>query len=209
VTGGVLWIYKGRAFLPHSLVFDDADTVIGITYSVPAFINVGDFNGDGVDDVCVGGPDVTYPPTGSQNGKADVFWGVPLLFPFGIVYDTVFAIYSPIAEDQPVPEDFGIKVFPNPFNSSVHISVGAIHELPVQIEIYDIEGKMVFNPPSRETRDTSLDKGGNPGQSPLSRGMSEGQGVIWSPAPNIGSGIYFVKIQSGGKNYSEKIIFIK
>jgi fibronectin type 3 domain-containing protein len=39
--------------------------------------------------------------------------------------------------------------------------------------------------------------------------MSEGQGVIWSPAPNIGSGIYFVKIQSGGKNYSEKIIFIK
>jgi hypothetical protein len=113
--------------------------------------------------------------------------------------DTGSSIY-----DVVLPNNKQINAFPNPFNSSVRISVGAIHELPVQIEIYDIAGKLVFTP-----------CGADAPLSPLSRGTDtnakhEGQGVfIWRPAPSIPSGVYLVKAKIGNETAIKRVVYLK
>ncbi|RKZ29592.1 hypothetical protein DRQ36_08170 [bacterium] len=54
------------------------------------------------------------------------------------------------------PEALSISAYPNPFNSAVRITVGAIRESPLQIEIFDINGRMVADIPLTESESAKL-----------------------------------------------------
>jgi len=44
---------------------------------------------------------------------------------------------------QPIPVDYGLRTYPNPFNSSVNIQFSLVRALHSQVEVLDISGRMV------------------------------------------------------------------
>ncbi|RKZ29965.1 hypothetical protein DRQ36_07020, partial [bacterium] len=95
--------------------------------------------------------------------------------------------------------------YPNPFNSAVKISVcqAGTPDLPVGqdsapvIEIFDINGRMVFETPVGATRRVA--RAGQPLLDPYE--------YVWIPDEPIASGVYLVRIK--GTNASAKIIYMK
>jgi|GEM_PF-3351369 len=103
---------------------------------------------------------------------------------------------SPIAERASKPDELTITSYPNPFNSSVTISVRGSSPT---IEIYDINGRMVglFSEPNTEHRTPIT----------VTRDLWDGTDMSGNELP---SGVYFVKAYSSiGKAISHKIVLIK
>jgi hypothetical protein len=107
-----------------------------------------------------------------------------IAFPF----DTLPTPVS-VEEKKPIlPEVFTISANPNPFNSSVRITLdglGAHCNTPLQIEIFDVNGRIVERIPS-----ALLYKGGT-------EQREAGVSYIWTPDESLPSGVYLVKARIG------------
>jgi hypothetical protein len=93
-----------------------------------------------------------------------------------------------------VPTSFTLyPAYPNPFNPVTtirfDIPVGVIHELPLQLRIYDITGRMV---------ETLLNK-------PLASGTHE---ITWN-AESSSTGVYFIVLTSGNERQVQKVVLMK
>ncbi len=100
---------------------------------------------------------------------------------------------------EKTPRSFDISVFPNPFNSACRISAPG----GVEIEILDINGRIVYNEPVVAKHVSSAD------ESNTSRAYSAHTSVIWDPADNVGSGVYFVRVTANNASQTNKIVYIK
>lgn len=110
--------------------------------------------------------------------------------PFWISHMAYISYTSPLsAEEVPKPEEFDLRVWPNPFNSTVRISLGA--PVAVRIEIYDVMGRKIEQSNHRE------------GPVPSHKH------IAWAPAPSLGSGVYIVRATVGGNSVSKKIVYLK
>jgi len=121
---------------------------------------------------------------------------------------------------QLLPEEFALSAYPNPFNSAVKIiidaPVGAIHELPLQVEIFDIAGRRVSVIARPKAAAISSNQGDCfVGQSP-SRNDAKTE-FIWQPDESLGSGVYLVRARfddhrslSGAETTtSKRIVYLK
>jgi len=93
-----------------------------------------------------------------------------------------------ILEPANKPEKPGISVYPNPFNSAVNIKERKFNGSSVRVEIFDINGRPVFETPVGAYRDTP---------------------VIWQPEKSIHSGVYLVRAKIGEKIFSKPVVYIK
>ncbi|MBN2542507.1 T9SS type A sorting domain-containing protein [bacterium] len=92
------------------------------------------------------------------------------------------------------PGNLSLKAFPNPFNSSVNISmVGALKLAHLQVEIYDINGGMVFK--NEEVRSSFCNEG-------FYR-------MNWTPDEGLGAGIYFVRASKVDNSITRKLLYVK
>jgi len=125
---------------------------------------------------------------------------------------------SNIAEKAPLPESMSIFAYPNPFNSTVRITIDgvvAIHELPLQIEIFDVAGRQVAEIPVGEgprafPLDGNSENGSAQGRSPTIRQF------IWHPDASLPSGVYLVRARfgsaqrpSGGRTAAKRVMYLK
>jgi hypothetical protein len=80
--------------------------------------------------------------------------------------------------------------YPNPFNSQQRISYDLPKPGPMAIAIFDVSGRMAaefVNPNS-----------------------AAGNGSwIWKAAPELGSGIYFVRLEAAGRTLLQKTVYLK
>ncbi|UCC79424.1 MAG: T9SS type A sorting domain-containing protein [Candidatus Zixiibacteriota bacterium] len=97
-------------------------------------------------------------------------------------------------ESQKIPDDFGIRVYPNPFNSQTVIAFNGTEGGENYIEIYDINGRLV------KTLDLNGTEGGD-------------KRAIWDATDALGnrvsSGIYFARATGGGNNMTIKLVYLK
>jgi hypothetical protein len=157
--------------------------------------------------------DISDPTNPLEDGFYDIgfeAWYVYVSGSYAYVVDGADGLYildisyfTGIEENETAkPEAINISVFPNPFNSAVRISVsgvGAIHELPVRIEIYDIGGKRVFTAPV------------GAGLKPARAGGSETlpYEIIWRPAAEVPSGVYLVRAKIGNSEITKRVVYLK
>ena len=97
--------------------------------------------------------------------------------------------------DNVMPEKFSIsKAYPNPFNPTVNIDFAIPEESDINIQIFDLLGRNVFNHE----------------QNFITAGKYRFQwhGVNDSGTP-IASGVYFVTIQHKANIFKQKITFLK
>ncbi len=140
-------------------------------------------------------------------------------------YDSVPNIYKfievGITDDYSSgqPSEILMRAFPNPFNSSVAITVSGGRSLASQtltnIKVYDIRGNVVYAPSSVPSSSGHLLPEGE-GQilpSPTGRG-TEGEGIkstfIWRPDKSIASGLYLIRATTqDGQTITKRIVYLK
>jgi hypothetical protein len=108
-----------------------------------------------------------------------------------------------VSEAKPLPKDFAVNLFPNPFNSSLTISLRGV-AAPFgrsgrnAVGILDISGRLIY--------------GVSPGRfcasaqnlaTPLSRD------IRWTPSPNTPSGIYLVRVRTCDRIIEKPVVYIK
>ena len=97
--------------------------------------------------------------------------------------------------DDVMPEEFSIsKAYPNPFNPTVNIDFSIPEESDINIQIFDLLGRNVFN------HEQNFNTAGNY--------RFQWHGVNDSGTP-IASGVYFVTIQHKANIFKQKITFLK
>jgi len=118
-----------------------------------------------------------------------------------------------VYSDDHLPAAFAISAYPNPFNSSVTISLDSRSESPealstsppgaCRVEVFDINGRRisVIPDPDRESRGTTeiLD----------SRFHGNDKTVVWQTDASLGSGVYLVRAQIGEESASKRIVYLK
>ena len=97
--------------------------------------------------------------------------------------------------DDVIPEDFSIsKAYPNPFNPTVNIDFSIPEESDINIQIFDLLGRNVFN------HEQNFNTAGK------YRFQWHGVNDLCTP---IASGVYFVTIQHKANIFKQKITFLK
>ncbi|RKZ30048.1 hypothetical protein DRQ36_06810 [bacterium] len=144
-----------------------------------------------------------------------------------IAYDAVVWRSEPMAiAETEKPAELGFHVFPNPFNSSVTISiyrsesaepltttisgrgVGATERSQGQVEIaiYDINGRLVADLPFTRT-----ESGENLayGEDRDTDSVREPTPLIWRPDKSMPSGTYLIKLKIGDYILLKRIVYLK
>jgi hypothetical protein len=89
-----------------------------------------------------------------------------------------------------IPENFSIyNIYPNPFNPVTNIIYGLPEYVNVQIIVYDLSGKQI---------ETLLNQLQTPGY----------HSVNWD-ANNSPSGVYLIRMDSGGFTQTQKVVLVK
>ncbi len=148
---------------------------------------------------------IAYDSSGiwGDDGDAYVYPGEPLMV--YISCDT-----SAVFEKSIKPNSLFIDAYPNPFNSSVVITLSGVNSSLVDgtVEIYDLRGTLRLRsvPDDIETRSLS---GGCRAESRQAE-MTDTRTFIWHPDKSISSGIYFVIARTeNGQQITKRIVYLK
>ncbi|MBN2542283.1 right-handed parallel beta-helix repeat-containing protein [bacterium] len=155
--------------------------------------------------------------------------------PFGLSWDigadeygTDFVFETP----QIKPENLTIYAYPNPFNGSISIEIDcvrAIGQSPPQIEIYDINGRLVFTDepiqgigfrsffPKTPRQRCSYDRleaypykvSGEAEPIHSSKHPAIHSVYTWTPDPSLPSGVYFIRASTKPLTASRKVLYLK
>jgi hypothetical protein len=127
-------------------------------------------------------------------------------FSFGCVCGCVYLIktdslgHTAIGEAPTArPEEIAITAFPNPFNSAVTITVSGEATSPLQIEIFDINGRMVDN--VSVGAGLKLARAGGSETLPYE--------IIWQPDESVGSGIYLLRCKGAIGRNEIRLVYLK
>ena len=97
------------------------------------------------------------------------------------------------------PDALSLTAYPNPFNSSVKITVsdgrGLARQTPTKIAIYDLQGNVVGSMCASTAGDAGI--------------ATTNSEYIWTPDKSIASGIYLVRASVGQSIAERKIIYLK
>ena len=145
----------------------------------------GDFNADGYDDIAVAASHEYAPqPYGNFTGYVWVYGGNAQL------EDTTVDNDDPVETELPCD----LNVFPNPFNPSTTIAFSIPETTQTRVSIYNSKGQRVI-----DLLDTDLPQGDH--------------SLVWDGRDannsSVASGIYFIKLESGGKTSIRKAMLLK
>jgi len=108
--------------------------------------------------------------------------------------------------EVPFPSEFSISAYPNPFNSTVTISLSVIPGLIRNpgIEIFDINGRMVAEIPANNPVGATrwVARAGQPPVDPYGT-------VVWTPNESLGSGVYLVRAKVDGCALTARLVYLK
>ena len=145
----------------------------------------GDFNADGYDDIAVAASHEYAPqPYGNFTGYVWVYGGNAQLA------DTTVDNDDPVEAEPP----WVMSVYPNPFNPSTTIAFSIPETTQTRVSIYNSKGQRVI-----DLLDADLPQGDH--------------SLVWDGRDtnnrDVASGIYFIKLEAGGKTSIRKAMLVK
>ncbi len=163
-----------------------------------------------------------------------------------VIADAVLWLYYDaldVPETPAKPDQITLHAYPNPFNTAVTISVEqtflsvqndpsqtGMSGLPIQIEIYDVNGRLVSvlennhqpvisrsdsDEKSRAvqeeiSRQARNDNGGRNRNDSVGNVRNDSQNkFVWQPSPSITSGIYLVRANIGDESVTKRLVYLK
>jgi len=112
--------------------------------------------------------------------------------------------------EREMPSRITLNAYPNPFNSTVTISLSVIPGLVrnPEIEIFDINGRRVSVISSEGFQPDEKSPTYPQEISPFGRNDG-GREFIWQPDETIGSGVYLVRAKIGDKDNTKRVVYLK
>ncbi|MBL0062645.1 MAG: T9SS type A sorting domain-containing protein [bacterium] len=133
---------------------------------------IGDVNGDGIEDMAVGG---TSDEAGAVPGRVIILSG-----------DS--SVLVSVSDHPERPQEFSISTYPNPFNSTLSISLTVPPHQETMIALYDLLGREV---------------------DVIYRGRLTNSTISYRAPVGLASGIYFVRAEAGGRAEMRKVVLLK
>lgn len=96
---------------------------------------------------------------------------------------------TPVSKPAPLPIEFAVSAYPNPFNAVANIELDLTVASEVSVNVFDVQGRLAA---------TLLHGSVNAGKTRLQ----------WN-AENFSSGIYFVRVASGDLTKNTKLVLMK
>jgi hypothetical protein len=128
-----------------------------------------------------------------QNVKISVPPGTfILLTDFAVIYPKKHVTYLSTKDEMLIPGQIKLMPnYPNPFNptTTIHFSLGQSSDNPVELNIYDITGRLV--------------------ESLVNEKMNSGEYRIKWNGLNQPSGVYFLRLKTGTNEHLQKITLLK
>ena len=90
----------------------------------------------------------------------------------------------------PKPRTLSLTCYPNPFNAEVRIRLRMPDAGDIKIDIYDISGKLIDH--IHKTK--------------LTAGWHE---LVWRPSVGVPSGVYLLKVSTGGKAVVRRVVLVR
>lgn len=88
-----------------------------------------------------------------------------------------------------VMREVGVTAYPNPFNSVVHFQVASNNNSPVVLQVYNLQGRIIYTRTATPEQGTSQ--------------------LQWDAAGNVKAGVYFYRVTTGNKQSTGKIVLSK
>ncbi len=108
------------------------------------------------------------------------------------------------------PEDFEIRAYPNPFNSSVTVSISGECDSPLRIEIYDVQGRLIHVIARPKAAAISQNNRSSVSLDTRRDAVSINNGVfVWTPDESIGSGVYLVRVSMTERSVTKRLVYLK
>ncbi len=134
---------------------------------------LGDVNGDGLDDFAVG---AVNEDNDGRRGRVVIFSG-----------DTTYIV--PVGKVGPaIPDQLSLSVYPNPFNSTLSISLDVPLHRDVTLSLYDLLGREV---------------------DVVYRGRLLSSTISYVAPDALSSGVYFLRASAGSQAVLRKVVLLK
>jgi hypothetical protein len=108
------------------------------------------------------------------------------------------------------PEDFEIRAYPNPFNSSVTISILGVCDTPLRVEIYDVAGQLIHVITRPKAAAISQNNRSSFSLDTRRDAVYINNGVfVWTPDESLGSGVYLVRVSMTERSVTKRLVYLK
>ena len=167
---GRIALFVGGPYLRSTPVWEENGTVNGLMVGIYCAVGVGDVNNDGIDDLAVGCQNGF-----NRRGRVVIFSG-----------DTTLIL--PAEEHQPIVDDFSLSAFPNPFNSTLSITLDIPLHQEISLSLFDILG-----------REAAV----------IHRGRLNSTTLNYTTPATLSSGIYFLRAATNTNSTMQKVVLLK
>jgi hypothetical protein len=110
--------------------------------------------------------------------------------PYAGTLDHLVAVRKPVADPPAQPAAFTLHpAYPNPFNPSTTLSYTLDHPMQIELSVYNLLGQQVRT---------------------LAFGLQDaGEHSVPFTAGELASGVYFVRLEAGGRAETQKVVLIR
>jgi len=116
-----------------------------------------------------------------------------------------FELNTFVHESQDLPRECAISCYPNPFNSTCRIEIESVEGRVENVEIYNMNGRLVERISVGEGL-CALPSGG--AESGSTRRCSP-TNIVWHPNESLGSGIYLVRAKINEQTATRRVVYLK
>jgi hypothetical protein len=150
---------------------------------------------EGGDDERIINRDGLIPEAVRRFDDTDFESGKSYFYSLGVVKVDGGEVRSPSVKVETSPFEFSLdRIHPNPFNLTTTITYFLHRSGRVSLRIYDSQGRLINTLVSRQNR------------AGVHAASWNGMNTLGS---SVASGVYFVRLQSGGRVQTKKIVFFK
>jgi len=110
------------------------------------------------------------------------------------------------------PGNLALSAYPNPFNGNCRFQIDDLGMGIDAIEIYDVNGRridVIARSPQDDAAISQINRSSVSLDTRRDAVSINNYVFVWQPAPSLGSGVYLIRIKTGGETATRRVVYLK